>query len=94
MCSASHRDVVQCISSNFILLYNLSNHCCVCVCVFVPVFSVLLIPTIMIINMSLVYYYDCLAIEGDHVILKESLTGLLSLLLEAIKCDSDCDTIR
>ena len=49
---------------------------------------------IMIINMSLVYYCDCLAIEGDHVILKESLASLLSLLLEAIKCDSDCDTIR
>ena len=56
----------------------------------------MLLPTynIMIINMSLVYYCDCLGIEGDHVILKESLAGLLSLLLEAIKCDSDCDTIR
>ena len=53
---------------------------CKCACVFV--------------NMSLVYYCNCLAIEGDHVILKESLTDLLSLLLESIKCDSDCDTIR
>ena len=59
---------------------------CVSVCMYVHV--------IHIMDYSCYWEIVTLAIEGDHVILKESLAGLLSLLLEAVKCDSDCDTIR
>jgi len=41
-----------------------------------------------------IWYSNITAIKGDHVILKESFAGLLSLLMEAAKCDSDLDGIR
>ncbi|XP_065883573.1 COMM domain-containing protein 3-like [Dysidea avara] len=43
--------------------------------------------------LGLVDQFAVEAIKGDHVILKESFAGLLSLLMEAAKCDSDLDGI-
>ena len=62
LCVVLVTDVVQCISSNFNVIFHTSPfyytmcvlvciHASVCVCV--HVFSVLLIPAIVIINMSL-----------------------------------------